>query len=660
MNAGVEGQEATLEGAFRVLLSDPAGCERICRALIERKPDDGARLLLAASRRLQGDFAAAADIAGALARDVPRWAGAHFEHAMALGRMGRHREALEALTQAERLGGVAGVWREAGDRRRALGDKAGAEEAYLRHLASRVLEPQLHEAITAHRAGDIAGAEQAFKLHLKHYPDDVLALRLFAEFCSSLDRYDEAEAMLRRVLERAPGFDLGRYGLAMVLLHAHRAPPAIAEIDVLLAKAPAQFEYLTLKADALGRLGDFGEALVCLEKMVALFPGNGNVWTNYGQILRTLGRRAECEAAFHRAIALGHPVGEAYWGLANLKTYRFSPQEVAAMRTQAASTAPGPDRVSLNFALGKALEDERDHAGAFAAYTAANSEHRKAFPYDHAEREDAVARARAVFTPEFLGRRKGAGAASDAPIFILGMPRSGSTLVEQIVASHSQVEGTMELLELLIIARRLGEGDRYPESLRDMPGETLRDLGEEYLERTRPFRQTAAPRFIDKMPNNFTQAGLIHLILPNATIIDVRRHPLACGFSIFKQHWATGQSFAYDLADIGRYYRSYVELMAHIDAVLPGRVHRVIYEDLVADPEKETRALLAACNLGFEEGCLRFFENERAVRTPSSEQVRRPVNREGLDSWRAFEPWLGPLKEALGRVLTAYPAAPPF
>lgn len=647
-----------MERAFRSLLSDPADTERMCRAMLEQGGNQSAQLLLAGALRLQGDFTGAEAIAGNLSRDVPNWAGAHFEYGMALGRLGRHRDALGAFNEVERRGGVPGLWREIGDQHWALGDKVAAEQAYLRHLASRALEPSLHEAITLHTSQDLPRAERAFQLHLHHYPDDVLALRFYAEFCSSLDRYEESESLLRRCLERVPGFPLGRYGLAMVLLHANAALLALEQIELLLAREPDRFEYLSVKADALGRLGDFPAALACLETMVALYPGHGGVWSNYGHILRALGRRTDCEAAYQKTIALGSPVGEAYWGLANLKTYRFKPSEITAMRAHAAAMSPGDDRISLMFALGKALEDERDYAGAFEAYDAGNRQRRRMLPYDHAEREEAARNAREVFTAEFFTAHRRVGATQHDPIFIVGMPRSGSTLVEQILASHSAVEGTMELVELLMIARRLGQSGAFPACLQNMGEETFRELGRDYLDRAQVFRKTSAPRFIDKMPNNFMHAGFIHLILPNARIVDVRRHPLACGFSNFKQHWATGQAFAYDLEDIGKYYRSYVDLMAHFDTVLPGRVHRVIYEDLVAAPEAETRRLLAACGLDFEEGCLRFFENNRAVRTPSSEQVRQPVNREGLDSWRPFEPWLGPLKAALGPVLEAYPAAP--
>lgn len=650
-----------LAEAFRLLVSDPARSELLCRAHLVQQDDPGARLLLAGALREQGKFADAHALTRALSNAHPNWAGAVFEHGLVLARLQRHAEALDVLQRAERLGPLPGVWREIGDQYWALGDRAAAEGAYLRHLASQAPEALIHEAVTALRGGDKAGAEQRLRRQLARHPGDVLAMRLLAEHLSAADRYGESEALLRACLERTPSFALARYGLAMVLVHDHRVPPALEQLDLLLRQEPGRFEYLNLKADALGRLGEFEAAAACLEQIIAEHPAHAaQAWSNYGHILRALGRRAACEAAYKRAIELG-ATGEAYWGLANLKTYQFLASDIAAMRALAARPdLVGESKTALLFALGKALEDERDYAGAFAAYAEANAHHRARITHSDAERQDAVRRARRVFTPSFFAERQGLGAIADDPIFIVGMPRSGSTLVEQIIASHSRVEGTQELVELLAIAKRMEREGRYPELLSDMGGEALRALGEEYLERARAFRKTDAPRFIDKMPNNFTQIGLIHLILPRARIVDVRRHPLACCFSIFKQHWASGQTFAYKLEEIGAFYRAYVELMAHFDAVLPGRVHRVIYEDLVAHPEAEIRRLLEACGLAFEEQCLRFYENKRPVRTPSSEQVRRPINTEGLEAWKPFEHWLGPLKDALGPVLDLYPAAPPL
>jgi tetratricopeptide (TPR) repeat protein len=653
-------QSNNLAEAFRLLHSEPARSEQLCRKALQQTDDPGARLLLAGALRVQGDYAGAFEITRIVALDNPNWPGAQFEHALAAAGLGRHAEALEKLNRLAGTIELPGLWRAMGDQYWAMGDRKSAEQEYLRHLSSRTLEPLVHEALSALQRKDASGAERALVRQVELFPGDVLALRHLAEILSAADRYEEAERLLGALLERAPSFALARFGLASVLLHDHRLPPALEQVDVLLAAEPKRQEYLNLKAEILARLGNFEAAAECLETLIEAHPKSGGAWSAYGNLLRTLGRREDCETAYRRAIGLKSQVGEAYWGLANLKTLKFAASDVADMRAHAQRMPAGDDRTSLLFALAKALEDQKDYEQAFAVYGDANAARRARYPHDRDEKIEEARRARGLFTEAFFDERQGSGEPARDPIFIVGMPRSGSTLVEQILASHSQVEGTMELIELMAMAKRLGRDGRYPEKLRDMPRDELKALGQEYLERARPFRKTNAPLFIDKMPNNFTQTGLIHLILPNAKIVDVRRHPLACGVSNFRQHWATGQTFAYDLEDIGAFYRSYVDLMAHFDAVLPGRVHRVIYEDLIAQPETETRRLLEACGLPFEAACLRFYENTRAVRTPSSEQVRQPINAAGLDSWRPFEPWLDPLKRALGPVLDAYPEAPPL
>jgi hypothetical protein len=321
-------------------------------------------------------------------------------------------------------------------------------------------------------------------------------------------------------------------------------------------------------------------------------------------------------------------------------------------------------RLHLHFALGKAHEDEKDYEAAFRHYAEGNAIRRAELPYDAAKFELQIDAMKATFTRELVEDKKGQGCAARDPIFILGMPRAGSTLLEQILASHSLIEGTSELPHIIALTQKL-RGDKvlaaqdpYPRLISSLEPERLRELGEEYLRNSRVHRTTQRPLFIDKQPNNWSQAGFIHLILPNAKIIDARRHPLSCCFSNFKQHFARGQVFSYSLEGLGHYYRQYVRLMRHFDDVLPGRVHRVIHEELVENPEAEIRRLLDYLELPFEEECLRFYENDRAVWTPSSQQVRQPINRQGMDQWRPFEPWLGPLKDALGPVLDAYPEAP--
>jgi len=393
---------------------------------------------------------------------------------------------------------------------------------------------------------------------------------------------------------------------------------------------------------------------------LAEYPNQAKIWLSQGHALKTAGQAPEGIRAYRRTIELDPGLGEAWWSLANLKTLRFTPDDVAKMRAQL--TRPdlkSEDRYHLHFALGKALEDEGDFGVSFEHYRQANALRRAEIHYDPQQTRAHVARARALFTREFFAARAGCGAAAPDPIFIVGLPRAGSTLLEQILASHSQVEGTMELPDVPAIAQTLGpsssDARRYPESLERLEPAEIRALGELYLARTRVQRKTGARFFIDKLPNNFLHVGLIHLMLPNAKIIDARRHPLGCCFSGFKQHFARGQNFTYDLAELGAYYRDYVELMAHFDEVLPGRIHRVFYERMVEDTDTEVRRLLDYCGLPFEPACLRFYENERAVRTASSEQVRTPIFRDGMDQWRRYEPWLEPLKAALGPVLQAYP-----
>jgi tetratricopeptide (TPR) repeat protein len=388
---------------------------------------------------------------------------------------------------------------------------------------------------------------------------------------------------------------------------------------------------------------------------------------SYGHALKTVGRTDESLQAYRKAIALQPGLGEAYWSMANLKTFRFTEEEIATMRAQRArADLDEDDRLHLDFALGKALEDAGYYEESFRYYAAGNASRHKKIPREREESNDLVQHVKTLLTPEFFREKAGGGCETKDPIFVVGLPRAGSTLVEQILSSHSAIEGTMELPDIISIAQRLGgkksKGGAvdYLDTLMTLDPDKRKALGEEYLSRTRIQRKTDRPRFIDKMPNNFHHLALIHLILPNARIVDARRHPVACCFSNFKQHFARGQVFAYDLTEIGDYYRDYVELMAHFDDALPGRVHRVFHEALVENPESEVRKLLAYCGLPFEESCLRFYENDRAVRTASSEQVRRPISAEGLDQWRHYEAWLDPLKAALGSVLTTYPDVPNF
>jgi tetratricopeptide (TPR) repeat protein len=551
------------------------------------------------------------------------------------------------------------VWRRLGDRLLAAGDKSAAGDAYLEHVRHGIHDPTLMQAAAALAANRIPEAEARLRAQLREAPTDVVAIRMFAELAVRVDRIEDAENLLVRCLELAPGFVEARHNYAIVLHRANKPAEAIVQLETLLRDEPDNPQYRNLKAAVLCRIGEYREAIDIYADLLQKHPGQARAWLSYGHALKTEGLTQRAIAAYRECVALEPAFGEAYWSLANLKTFRFSDEEIAAMRAALADPKLDADnRIHLDFALGKALEDRADCAESFARYASGNTLRLKLAPYHADETTARLTRTQQIYTTEFFARRKGSGSPSPDPVFIVGLPRSGSTLIEQILASHSQVEGTMELPELTSITRALRQKSRdsgkdkysatYHDAVAQASMDELRALGEEYLARAAKHRKLGRPFFIDKMPNNFAHVGLIHLILPNAKIIDARRHPLACGWSCFRQHFARGQDFTYSLADVGHYYRDYVELMKHFDAVLPGRVHRVIYERMVADTEREVRALLDYCGLPFETGVLRFFENERPVRTASSEQVRQPIYQAGVDHWRNFEPWLDPLKQALG------------
>jgi tetratricopeptide (TPR) repeat protein len=429
-------------------------------------------------------------------------------------------------------------------------------------------------------------------------------------------------------------------------------------VERLLAHDPADPAYRNLMAACLGLVGENDRVITIYEALLKTYDKQPGLWLNYGHALRTVGRRADAVAAYNRCITLSPGHGEAYWSLANLKVTSFSLDDEAAMAREAARTdLSDDDRLHLHYALGKALEDRGAFSESFSHYAKGAEIRRAQSSYDSDETTAFTRRSIALFTQAFFDARAGAGSPSPAPIFIVGLPRAGSTLIEQILASHSAVEGTMELPDVNLIAKSLAPADAaphaapYPEILAGFDPGQFAALGERFLADTQIHRKLGRPFFIDKMPNNFQHVGLIHLMLPNAKIIDARRHPMGSCFSAFKQHFNQGQSFSYDLRDLALYYRDYVALMRHIDAVLPGRVHRVIYEDMVENTDREIRRLLDYCGLPFEAACLKFYDNDRAVRTVSSEQVRRPIFRDGLEQWRRFEPWLTPLEQALGDVL---------
>jgi len=524
------------------------------------------------------------------------------------------------------------------------------------HPSAAVTQYELGEVLWA--MGDAAGAEVALAQALKLQPTNAPAARRRVEALIALGRYRGAEQLAESMLTSGANDSTMRMLRAIARFRQQKAAAALSDVDALLAAAPGDAAALNLKAACLAALGRDEEAIGLYRTLLDREPGRVELWLNQAQALRTIGRRDEAIAAYRHAIALDPRCGEAYWQLANLKVGAFTDDDVEVLAALVRRDGLSDDeRVNLSYALGKALEDRGEAEQSFAAYAAGAAVQSARLAYDPRELDAFVARARAVLTCEAMSQRSGSGSSSNAPIFVVGLPRSGSTLVEQILASHSKVEGTMELPDIGLMARDLAEerpGVPYIETLLTLAPARLRELGETYLRSTAPFRALGRPRFVDKMPNNFLHVAAIALILPNARIVDVRRHPMATGFSVFKQHFAAGQAFSYDLSHIGSYYAGYLALMRHFDEVLPGRVHRVLYEDLVDDTEGETRRLLDYCGLPFEPACLDFYRTRRAVRTVSSEQVRRPIFRDGLEQWRAYEPWLAPLKAALGSALDTW------
>jgi tetratricopeptide (TPR) repeat protein len=556
------------------------------------------------------------------------------------------------------------------DNQKSLTDDAAVEAAFAAGIealrAKRPLRtPQLLAARKALDSGRPDVAERLLTEFLRKRARDADALNLVGETLMRLERKADAEAVFAQCVERTPGFDLARYNYANALQGMNKPAEAVGHIRMLLDKYPGNPALRELAAVTASAARHYADALAFRAALVRDYPASARLRVSHAQALRTLGRHDESIAAFRSAIEIAPSLGIAWWGLANLKTWRFTGDDVAQMRAEVSRAGlDAQDRTHLLFALGKALGDQARFAESFDAYARANAARRLASGYDPDSTSAQVAKFKALFTPEFFRARAGAGSESTAPIFVLGMQRAGSTLLEQILASHSGVEGAGELAHVRFLARQLESGvapqyhTDYPGVLGRLDAGAFKALAERYLEETRPRRPLGRPFFVDKEPFNFWHIGFLQLMLPNARIVDIRRHPLGCCWSNFTTIFLHGLPLAWRLGDIGRFYADYVELMAHYDRVLPGKVHRIFYEDLVAEPEREVRRLLDYLGLPFEEACLRFYDNSRAVNSASSEQVRRPIFDDALDWWRNYEPWLGALKAALGPVLASYPDVP--
>lgn len=561
---------------------------------------------------------------------------------------------------------LAGIYRITGDT-----DNAAMAAGHV--AALQALPPPVVTATALFFDGDLAPAEAIVRAFLLAHGDHPEAMRLLAKVGLAHKVYDDAELLLAGVLEMVPDHRAARHEYAQALMHRQKYVEARAALAPLLAVEPKNHDFRELASTIAVGMGRHDEAITLYRAMLAdIAAASGeaavsaqaradlNLWL--GHALKTIGELPEAIAAYRESIAARPDFGDAWWSLANLKRYRFTDAEIAGMRVEEAKpTVAQVDRVHLCFALGKALEDRDEIAESWLYYERGNGLQRAESRYRPEILETNTKKQIAVCTRTFFKGREGWGVPDRDPIFILGLPRSGSTLIEQILASHSQVEGTQELPHIQRIAIDLQGRDpdlddpRYPAALRDLMRDDIDQFGRSYLDDTRIYRSDR-PWFIDKMPNNFRHIGLIHLMLPNATIIDARRDPMSCCFSNLKQLFAQGQEFSYGVEDIARYYRTYLDLMAHWDKVLPGRVLRVQHENVVDDLEGSVRRILDHVGLDFESGCIDFHQNRRSVRTPSSEQVRQPIFRDGLDQWKKYEFWLEPLKEALGDALVRYRA----
>ena len=521
--------------------------------------------------------------------------------------------------------------------------------------ASAKSKVALDFASAALRSGNRLKAQMHLRDRLAEDPTDADALTVLAQISAEDRQIEDATVLLRRAVSADPRPER-RLALIEHLLKHAGAALALREFDELPPDFRKKLEVSGMEAKTLGLLGMHDAQIDTYKRMLREQPNRAGTWMNLANALRTVGRIDEAVKALKRATKLQPTMGQAYWTLANFKSYRFSAPDIAQMQQALRQNVSLDEALHIHFALGKAYEDQADYEASFRHYAAGNALRTRQLDPETIPITEPVEDALAHCTPEIFKRFAGTGCAAGDPIFVFGLHRSGSTLVEQILASHPLIEGTAELPVMNTIAARLrrSSGQTIGEAIAALEPSEIAAIGEEYMERTRPFRQTGKPYFVDKMPGNWINATLIRLALPNAKMVDARRYPMACGFSNFKQNYATGVTFSYSLRSIGEFYYDYWRFMRHFDGVQPGAVHRLLNEKLIEDPDGEVRRLLAYIGVPFDDACLEFHANKRAVRTPSAEQVRRPINRDGVDAWRPYEPWLGELKEALGPALEGW------
>ena len=634
--------------------------------LLESEPDNpDALYMVAVCHCYTCDFDTALQQIARLKEISPENGRAHQEEGHTYRDMGRPAEALQAYSRACRFNpALVASWRGQLDILRSKGLDRQAEQVTAQLDALQAMPRPLLAVLDLIGQRKLLQAEDICRTFLRKVPHHVEGMRLLADIGLRLGVLDDAEFLLESALKFEPDNTRVRIDYIQALRKRQKFAAALEQARLLLDAAPDNLQFKSLFAIESMQTGDYDTALSTFDEILETLPADPVTLTSRGHAYKTCGDYKDAVASYQAAISNAPHHGEAYYSLANLKVYSFSDAEIDKMLAQEQNRdLSHMDRVYLDFALGKAYEDRADFATAFRYYEQGNRLKKIQTTYKAEQMSQDLEAQREICTAELFQRRAGSGDQAPDPIFIVGLPRAGSTLLEQILSSHSQVDGTLELPNILSLSQRLRRRARqegateYPGILDELSGDELEQFGREFMEDTRIHRQEA-PFFIDKMPNNFRHIGLIHLILPNAKIIDARRHPMACCFSGYKQLFAEGQEFTYDLADAGRYYRDYVALMDHWDTVLPGKVLRVHYEDVVDDTAGQVRRILDHCGLPYEDACVNFYETKRSVRTPSSEQVRQPIYTSGLEQWRNFQPWLAPLESALGDALERYPTAP--
>ena len=660
--AGEEADKLVASAKEALQRGQLAEAERLCVEVIERQPRhrNALYLLAAVQRYARRPLDGLATLAKLIEAD-PGYGRAYQERGHCLRALGRTEDALAAYQDAIAYNvGLLASWRILAELHEAAGrsDQAKYARAQCAYLES--LPAELQSVLSLIQEHRLRQAEDLCRAFLQQHGHHTEAMRLLAEIGIKFNSYDDAEFLLESCLVLEPENTNAHFDYVNLLHKRQKFAEALEQSLALRSKAPDNGQYDLLYANQSLAVGEFDEALSIYHRQLEKMPGNPTLHLSVGHALKTVGNQAEAIDAYRQAYRVRPDFGDAYWSLANLKTYCFADSEIEQMREIEHRTSTNlVDRYHLCFALGKALEDRGEFGDSFAYYERGNQLKRDELGYDRHRITAEMQLQKRHYGPELFEHFKGSGHQSPDPIFILGLPRAGSTLLEQILSSHSEVEGTLELPNILALAhridgrRRIGEEANYPGNLVDLEKDQLAEFGEAFIRDTRIHRKAGTPFFIDKMPNNFRHIGLIHLILPKAKIIDARRGAMGCCFSGFKQLFAEGQEFTYGLTEVGTYYRDYVQLMDHWDTVLPGKVLQVRYEDVVADLESQVRRLLDFCGLPFEQACLDFHQTDRAVRTASSEQVRQPLYKSGVDQWENYSDHLDPLREVLGPELVA-------